>query len=534
MILICGASGLVGKEMCKLLDHCNIDYIGTYNSNSIDKPNMFKIDFFNPVALEEFLIYHKITSCVFCIVERITDICEKDWNKIKTTNIDIVHIASYLCNKLNIKFIHLSTDYVFDGSNQPNYPDSSKNPLQNYGISKLTSEYRVLSNCINSCIIRTPVLYSTLSKIHDNAVCLIGKNVMDLRKDIKYTEDNYSIRRPLFIPDLCNFVLEVIFNDNKGIFHFYNPYNKFTKYEICQIIGKYLDINTTNIIPNNTKSEGLAPRPYDTQLKDDKLDILKYSFKNFDYSIQLCFDKFKHSNICIENKHDFFIMLDLDGTLIDSNLAHYNAYKKVFNKYDYSFLSIDEWNNIILNDNFDNYLHHFSFETPKVSGVLSDNGDTFSALEMRKGVKTLFDENMFNIIKLEKLDLMKYEEISFTKNSELFLRFLIENKFNFCIVTNTKKETVNIFKEKLSILNDIKQWIYRDDYNLPKPDSECYNIAKQKYYNNEKYIIGIEDSMVGYNALKPNTDIIYIYNNTTIFKNNDCYLFNDYNNIFTL
>jgi beta-phosphoglucomutase-like phosphatase (HAD superfamily) len=197
-------------------------------------------------------------------------------------------------------------------------------------------------------------------------------------------------------------------------------------------------------------------------------------------------------------------MLDLDGTLIDSNLAHYNAYKKVFDKYNYSFLSIDEWNNIILNDNFDNYL------------------------------KNLFHENIFNMIKLEKLNFLKNQEICFTKNSELFLRFLIEYKFNFCIVTNTKKETVNIFKEKLPILNDINQWIYRDDYNLPKPDSECYKLAKQKYYNNEKYIIGIEDSMVGYNALMQNTDIIYIYNNTSIFKNNDCYLFNDYNNIFTL
>lgn len=504
MILISGASGLVGKEMCKLLDNLNIEYIGTYNKNIINKPNMYNIDFLNHIELEEFLIYHKISSCIFCIVERITDICEKNWNKIKTTNIDIVHITSYLCNKLNIKFIHLSTDYVFDGSTQPNYPDSLKNPLQNYGISKLTSEYRVLTNCMNSCIIRTPVLYSASSKIHDNAVCLIGKNVMDLRRDIKYNEDNYSIRRPLFIPDLCNFILKVIFNDDKGIFHFYNPYNKFTKYEICQIIGKYLDISTENIIPNNNKSEGFAPRPYDTQLKDDKLDIIKYSFENFDDSIQLCFNKFKHPHLCVENKNDFFIMLDLDGTIIDSNLAHYNAYKKLLDKYDCSFLTIEEWNNIISNDNIDKYL------------------------------KSLFDENMFNIIKREKQNLLKNEEIRFTKNSELFLKFLIENNFNFCIVTNTKEETVNIFKEKLSLLNKINKWVYRDDYCLAKPDSECYHLAKNKYYNNEKYIIGFEDSMVGHNALKPHTDIIYIYNNQTIFNNNDCYLFNDYNNIFTL
>ena len=64
--------------------------------------------------------------------------------------------------KLNIKFIHISTDYVFDGMTQPNYPDSIKNSLQNYGISKLISEYR--DNNAPNMYNRTPVLYSNLSK----------------------------------------------------------------------------------------------------------------------------------------------------------------------------------------------------------------------------------------------------------------------------------------------------------------------------------------------------------------------------------
>ena len=147
MILICGASGLVGREMCIMLDEMNVNYIGTYNKNVINKPNMYRINYSDLKELEEFLFFHKITSCLFCIVERLTDVCENNWNEIKKTNIDIVHTTSYLCNKLNIKFIHLSTDYVFDGSTQPNLPNSPKNPLQNYGISKLLSEFRVLKNC---------------------------------------------------------------------------------------------------------------------------------------------------------------------------------------------------------------------------------------------------------------------------------------------------------------------------------------------------------------------------------------------------
>ena len=497
MILICGASGLVGKEMCRLLDNKKVEYIGTYNKNRIETPNMYKVDFSNPKLVEDFLVFHKITCCIFSIVERLLDKCENNWNEIKKTNIDLVHITSYLCNKLNIKFIHLSTDYVFDGSKQPNLPESLKNPLQNYGISKLISEYRVVSNCSNYCIIRTPVLYSELSKIHDNAVTLIGKNIMDLRNTMK-NEDNYSIRRPLYISDLCEFIYESLSGKYNGIYHFYNPYNKFTKYDICQKIAKYLDIEIKNIIPNNNKSEGITPRPYDTQLVDDKFDITNFTFTNFDESLEKCFKIFKHPKINIENKNDFFICLDMDGTIIETNIAHYNAYKKVFEKYNKDFLNIEEWNNIIQNDNIDNYLI------------------------------TIFSKETIYIIKQQKLEYLREEPIIFTNNSEIFLKYLIENDFNFCIVTNTNKKTVELFKDKLPLLNEIKQWIYRDDCILPKPDGECYEVAKQKYYKNEKYMIGFEDSMVGYNALKKHTDLIYIYGNERIFTHYDCYLFDDY------
>jgi len=501
MILICGASGLVGKEMCNVLDLMNIEYIGTYNKNELKYPNMYKINYSDPILLENFLRHHKISCCIFCIVERLTDVCENNWNEIKQTNIDLVHTTSYLCNKLNIKFIHLSTDYVFDGSRQPNFPDSDKNPLQNYGISKLVSEFRILKNCKNYCIIRTPVLYSKLSKTHDNAVCLIGKNVMDLRKQFLHKEDNYSIRRPLYIIDLCRFIYDCIHYNYIGIYHFFNPYNKYTKYEICKKIGAYLNIETSNIIANDSAGEGIAPRPYDTQLQDTSFDILKYRFTSFDESIDDCFKKYKHPKINIENKNKFFICLDMDGTIINTSVAHYNAYCKAFENHNMSFLNWTEWNQIVLNSNIDNY------------------------------IKTIFNDDQFDEIKKEKLLLLKEESIQFTKNSESFLTFLIENEFNFCIVTNTNKNTVDIFKEKIPFLKKIKQWVYKDDYNLSKPDGESYQVAKNKYFKNEEFIVGIEDSMVGYSALKHHTDLIYIYENEQIFKRNDCFIFDDFNSL---
>lgn len=496
MILVCGASGLVGSEFCRLLEEDGINYIGTYNTRKIDKPNMFKIDFSNVERLENFLIYHGITCCVFCVVERMTDICETNWEHTKKTNIDLVDIVSYACNLFNIKFIHLSTDYVFDGSTQPNLPEDRKNPLQNYGISKLMSELRVIKNCNDYCIIRTPVLYSN-SPIHENAVCLLGKHSMDLRDKI-HKEDHYSIRRPLYVIDLCFFIKECIYAPRSGIYHFYNPHHTFTKYEISNFIGKYLDLSTDKIVPVD-KSEGYAPRPFDTQLIDPKLSITNYTFHSFQYTIETCFSKFKHPKINspTSQKSDFFICLDLDDTILDSNQAHYNAYKNVFKRHDKPFLNMNEWNDKILNGNIDTYLSQFS------------------DIEM-------------DIIKSEKRIELEKETIQFTKNSEHFLQWLMDNDMNFCIVTNTNEKTAELFKSKLPLLKKIKQWIYRDNYTCPKPNPECYHLAKQKYYKNEPYIIGFEDSLVGYTALKSITSLIYIYKNEELFKKKDCYLFDDY------
>ena len=502
MILISGASGLVGRTLSYFLENKNIPYIGTYNSNKIEKENMFKVNYLNPEEMEIFLREKKISICIFCVVQRLTDICEKNWEEIKKINIDIVYNSSYVCNKLGIKFIHLSTDYVFDGLKQPNFPNSIKNPLQNYGISKLISEYRVINNCKNYVIVRTPVLYSNLSKIHDNAVMLIGKNLMDLREDSIFKEDDYSIRRPLYIPDLCQFILNCLDIKYQGIYHFYNPYNKFTKYQICQKIAKVLQVDTKKIIPTKKSGLGIAPRPYDTNLADKRINIDDYIFNDFDQTIYQCFEKLKFITIDKEKSKDFFILIDLDGTLINSNDCHYNSYKRVFQIEGFTDLTKDKWNNIIDKNNFNKYLQ--------------DN----------------FSEEKVKNIKKKKLEELKKEKINYTKNSDIFINYLIDNNFNFCIVTNTNKETVEIFKTKLSLLNKIKNWICREDYSLQKPNSDCYHLAMKKFYNREKYIIGIEDTEAGYNSLKNVTNNIYIYNNNYLFKKEDCYLFNNFKTIF--
>lgn len=495
-VLVCGASGLVGKELCSILTSQNIDFIGTYNLNKIVAENMININFLNISEIENTINKWNITICIFLIVQRITDICETNWDSIKKINIDMVNNTAFICAKLNIKFIHLSTDYVFDGTIQPNFPNSITNPLQNYGISKLISELKVQSHKGNYCIIRTPVLYSERCKMHENAVALIAKKIMDLR-ETKVKEDNFCIRRPLHVYDLSMFIIRAMQNDYKGIYHFFNPYNKLTKYEIGVKIAKLLNISDQKIIPNNeSNTNNIANRPYDTMLNDNQYDIYDCCFTDFNNSLERYFKIYSHIKI---NKN-CFVLIDLDGTIINSSYAHYSSYKKVFSELNEPFMEFLNWKSIISNGNINDYLFERFPEDSDISKI-----------------------------KANKKKHMEQQSIDFTKNSDKFLQHLIDNSINFAIVTNTDLETVDIFKRKLPLLNKVQNWITRNDYINAKPSSDSYKLAIEKYYLQENYIIGIEDTMVGLSALTHITNKIYIFcDNGNEFYENDCYIFNDY------
>ena len=381
---------------------------------------------------------------------------------------------------------------------QPNLPNSPTNPLQNYGISKLISELKVQSHKGDYCIIRTPVLYGEKCKIHENAVTCIAKSVMDLR-NISTKEDNFCVRRPLHVRDVSLFILHVIANDCKGIYHFYNPYNRFTKYEMCMKIANILHCPINHIVANNTdKLDCIASRPYDTMLLDDKYNVRDFQFTDFDTSIERYFSKYSH----VKPDRDCFLLIDLDGTLIHSSIAHYNAYKDTFKQLGLTFIDEVEWNRIISDGNINTYLY------------------------------SLYDADTVAKIKSMKKQSMKIQDVTYTNNSDLFLQYLIDNRISFAVVTNTDMETVNILKSKLPVLAKIQNWVTRDDYKEPKPSGECYQLAMSMFYSGEKYIVGIEDSNVGYSAIRNVTERIYVYTeprSSSYLQDKDCYLFNNYN-----
>jgi S-adenosylmethionine synthetase len=497
-VLVCGSSGLVGNDLCLLLEKENIDYVGIYNSRP--RKQSYKINIFDNKEILSFIEREKPTVCVNCIADRNVDICETNWESTKKLNVDIPNILAKICAEKQIFFVHISTDYVFDGRSSPYLPRSQVNPLQNYGITKLIAECRVKSVAPNSCIIRVPVLYTnTYTQLSETAVTVLGKKVMNRIERVD--EDNYSIRRPLFIPDLCIFLLDCIGKKLRGTYHFYNPEDKTTKYEMCKSIGSFLQQPTEHILPMNDPPSNDASRPYDTQFLDTQYERETYPSTCVNAGISLCFKKYWHPKLFEPVfAKELFLLIDLDGTLIDTDRLHYECYKEILGTY-----NID-----------------LSWETFAQFKVVDE------------GLKDLInDDTLLKTIRIAKKKLIQTtNNIQLIPGAEELISYCNEHSIQFVVVTNTGKETVEHFKQICPILQKVQNWITREDYTHPKPNSECFQLALQKFYTNQSYIIGIENTVSGYNALKDITSRIYIVTDSShptyrALKQCDCYLIKD-------
>lgn len=193
------------------------------------------------------------------------------------------------------------------------------------------------------------------------------------------------------------------------------------------------------------------------------------------------------------NVNEVFFMIDLDGTLLDTEKIHFDGYN----------YALEEFN---IKINFNEYID------------LSNNG------KVDKYLKENIPEN-YNSIKINKNAYIKtINKINLINGAEELINYIYNNNINHVIVTNTSKDNVNFFIKNQPILSKLKNWIVREDYNKPKPDPECYNKAKLKFYKNEENIIGIENTICGYNSIKNFVKKIYIV--STLDNNQEKYFDN--------
>lgn len=208
MVWLIGCKGMLGTEIARQLKNSNIDYIGTDIDVDITKLEVLE-DFANKNPKIDWII----NCSAYTAVDKAED--DKDFANL-LNNIGPKNISS-VAKKINAKMIHISTDYVFDGTGTTPYTeDMDVKPIGVYGQTKADGEKSVIDSGCEYYIFRTAWLYGYDGK---NFVYTMLK-LMESKQELSVVSDQKGT--PTFAGDLANCVIKTITSKNQipcGIYH---------------------------------------------------------------------------------------------------------------------------------------------------------------------------------------------------------------------------------------------------------------------------------------------------------------------------
>jgi dTDP-4-dehydrorhamnose reductase len=159
-LLVLGGSGFLGSSIVNyaLKNKMDIDVFSTYFSATPSKflKNKIKFNFKNKNDLELLIANVKPDLIINAIALANVDHCQQDKKQAFHLNVRLPSILAKICNRMNVKLAHISTDHIFNGTSKiPYAEESTPDPQNYYAESKLLGEYEVIENCENAIIART-------------------------------------------------------------------------------------------------------------------------------------------------------------------------------------------------------------------------------------------------------------------------------------------------------------------------------------------------------------------------------------------
>ena len=279
-ILITGCNGQLGNEM-QLLESQYPQY-QWYNTD------VQELDISNQQAIEQFVAAHEIDGIVNCAGYTAVDKAEENEELCAMLN---QHAPAYLAAAVEKRggwMVHISTDYVFDGTHHTPYVETDE-PCPNsvYGRTKLAGEQEVMQHCKRSVIIRTAWLYSTFGNNFVKTMIRLGKE----RPELGVIFD--QIGTPTYAGDLAKTIMAVVEKGiMPGIYHFSNE-GVISWYDFTKAIHRLAGITTCHVRPLHTAEYPTsANRPHYSVLDKTKIKtVYGIEIPYWEESLKDCIEK---------------------------------------------------------------------------------------------------------------------------------------------------------------------------------------------------------------------------------------------------
>ena len=194
-VLLVGSRGQLGWELLNATKECGLDCEG------LDTPQFELTD---KEAVERAVGREEFSLVVNAAAYTAVDKAESERAQAFAVNAEGPRYLALACAKNNIPLIHISTDYVFDGSKKTPYTESDPiSPMGAYGESKAAGEASVRDNLDKHIILRTSWLYST----HGNNFVKTILRLASEREELRVVADQYGC--PTYAADLAGAILHI-------------------------------------------------------------------------------------------------------------------------------------------------------------------------------------------------------------------------------------------------------------------------------------------------------------------------------------
>lgn len=269
-ILVTGSTGQLGSEI-KVLS-------SAYPELEFVCPNSKELDICNQALLNDFVKDQGFQGIINCAGYTAVDKAEQNAGIAGLVNAKAVGHLVAVSQRYQLKLIHISTDYVFDGtSNRPYTERMPVCPLGAYGKTKRAGEMEIMYSPSNSIIIRTSWLYSTFGNNFVKTMLRLGEEKDSL--SVVYDQ----IGTPTYARDLAQVCLDIISKqgriDTKGKLYHYSNEGVTSWYDFAQAIMEMANIDC--------KLSPIESKDFPTAAKRPAYSVLNKAKIKADFCIEI-------------------------------------------------------------------------------------------------------------------------------------------------------------------------------------------------------------------------------------------------------
>lgn len=295
-ILVTGSNGLLGQKLIGLVSQeKGVELIATAReklSFPLIKGEFYPLDITNSENTESVILKTIPDVVINTAAMTQVDQCETEQEACWKNNVLAVENVVRACEKSGSHLIHISTDFIFDGTYGPLDESAIPNPISFYGKSKLAGEEIVKQGKLPWAILRTVLVFGVTKDMSRSNIVLWVKKSLEEGKVINVVNDQW--RTPTLAEDLAMGCYLAAIKKAKGIYNI-SGYEMMTPYDIAIKTAEFFGLDKSLINQtDSTKFKQPAARPPKTGFITNKAKReLGYAPRSFNEGLKVLAEQIK-------------------------------------------------------------------------------------------------------------------------------------------------------------------------------------------------------------------------------------------------